>query len=97
MATRNEVISYGPFPAPPGTVIDSIVVTFVGLNPANNQTQTVAPGTTSVSATLADDTYTAHAQAFAAGVAVGPAATESFTILTTTTVQIPISLTGTTA
>ena len=97
MATRNEVIGYGPFPAPPGTVIDSIVVSFIGSNPANTQSQTVAPGTSSVSATLADDTYTASAQAFAAGVAVGPAATETFTILSTTTVSIPVSLSGTTA
>jgi uncharacterized Zn-binding protein involved in type VI secretion len=97
MATRNEVISYGPFPAHPGTVIDSIVVTFVGTNPANNQSQTVAPGTTSVTATLSDDTYTVTAQAFAAGTAVGPAASETFTILTTTTVQIPVALSGTTA
>lgn len=98
MATRNEVISYGPFPAPAGTVVSSIVVTFVGSNPANSQTQTVAPGTTAVVATLADDTYTVTAQAFdAANQAVGPAASETFTILTTTTVQIPVSLSGTTA
>lgn len=100
MAIRNEVISYGPFPATPGTVIGSIVVTFLGTNAANNQTQTVAPGTASITATLADDTYTVHAQAFDSASPpnpVGPAATETFTILTTTTVQIPVSLTGTTA
>jgi hypothetical protein len=99
MATRNEVISYGPFPAPQGTVIGSIVITFVGSNPANNQSQTVTPGTATVTATLADDSYTVHAQAFDSATPpnpVGPAATESFTILTTTTVQIPVSLSGTT-
>ncbi len=100
MATRNEVLSYGPFPAPAGTTIGSIVISFIGSNPANSQTQTVPPGTTSVSATLADDTYTVHAQAFDSSnppAPIGPAATESFTILTTTTVQIPVSLSGTTA
>ena len=102
MATRVEVISYGPFAAPVGTVIGKVVVTFAAANPANTVVASLAPGTVSLSEVLNPDTYTVTAQAFDSASpanAVGPAATESFTISTnptTVTVSIPLSISGTT-
>jgi len=82
---------------PAGSVVDHIGVSIVGLVAANNQSQNVAPGTTTVTVTLNPDTYTISVQAFdvnnnAFGTAVSTTLVVSAP--TTVTLNIPSSVTA---
>ncbi len=99
MATRTEVITYGSFTAPAGTVVASISVVFTD-TAGNHVGQVLPPGGQPAPVTLADGSWTCEAQALdAAGNAIGPAVSDTFTVGTPApvTVSIPTGLTGTTA
>ena len=99
MSLRTEVIVYGDFVAPAGTMVANIVLTFTD-SQGNHQGVTLAPGAQPGAIDLAAGDYTATAQAVdASGAAIGSAATDSFTIAApaTVTVSIPVSMTGTTS
>lgn len=88
-------ITYGDFDAPAGTVVDQVIVMLIGNNPANSQSQAVAPDTPSVTFNnVAADTYTGSAQAISSGVAIGPSVTDTITVSgpSTVTVSIPQSI-----
>jgi hypothetical protein len=88
-------VSYSDVPGfPEGSVVDHVLVTLTGTDPANTQSQTVAPGTTSVTfASVAPDTYTVSAQAFpATGAGYGVAAVSNSVVVSapvTVTLSIP--------
>jgi hypothetical protein len=99
MALRTEVITYGDFQAPAGTVVVSVVLTYTDAT-GNHQGSTIPAGTQPAPVTLDPGVWTATAQAVdAAGNAVGPVATDTFTIEVpaTITVSIPTALSGTTS
>ena len=94
---RTEVITYGKFEAPEGTVVTGIVLTFTDSTGAH-QGVTLAPDGQPTAIDLPAETYTATAQAVdAAGANIGPAAVDTFTLVApvTVTVSIPVALTGT--
>jgi hypothetical protein len=102
MATRTEIVTYGNFENPTGLPVANIVVTFTATNvPANSVTQTVPPGTTTVTQVLLADTYIITAQAVDAnGANIGKPATDNViipvAIVPSLVVQIPISMVGAT-
>lgn len=85
-------ITYADVPGfPEGTVVGSISVSFVGQLAADSQTQSVAPGTPSVTFTLAPDTYNWTVQAADAnGKGLGTPITGTFVVVApTVTLSIP--------
>jgi hypothetical protein len=99
MSLRQEVIVYGDFAAPAGTVVANVVLTFTD-GSGNHQGVTLAAGAQPAAIDLVAGDYTATAQAVdASGASIGPAATDTFSIAApvTVTVSIPVSMSGTTA
>ena len=98
MTTRTEIIIYGDFVAPAGTVVANIVINVVDSTNTVVFTDTVAPGTPEVVFTVNTGSFVLTAQAVdASGNNIGPAATDSFTVstpVTTVTVSIPVSVSG---
>ena len=78
---------------PTGSVVDHILVTLTGTNSVNNQSQSVAPSTATVTfSTVAADTYTVSAQAFPATGAGYGTAVVSAPVTSTGPVTITLSL-----
>ena len=104
MSTRTEVIGYGTQDVLASLpTITGVRITYTD-SQGNHQGEVIAPGDQPTAVTLAPETYTAVAQAFGvdasgAEIAVGSPATDSFVLAAPTTVQVqvPVSLTGTTA
>ena len=97
MSTYTADVTYGPFVAPAGTVVASIVLTATEAGGAV-VTGSIQPSETIGTLTLTDGVWTVKAQAVdAAGGSVGPAAVDpvTYTVTSTVTVNIPVSLTGT--
>jgi hypothetical protein len=92
-------LTYGPFTAPAGSVVDHIVVTATASVPANSPPpQNIAPRTATVTfSNLTPDTYTFTAQAAdASGNLFGTPATTTLAITATTvTLQVPSAITAT--
>lgn len=93
MATETFAISYAPVPGfPAGSAVASVAVAIVGSNPANNQNQTVAPGTASVVFNnVAADSYTYSISAQDASTppnVFGTSVTGTFTVAAATTVTL---------
>jgi hypothetical protein len=82
MSTQTLTVAYAPvagFPA--GSVVASILATITGANPANSQSQSVAPGTASVVFNnVVDDNYSLTVEGVdASGNVFGTPATGTFT------------------
>ena len=100
--TQNIVVTivYGDVSGfPPGTVVDSVVVSAIAAVPTNTPvSQSVPQGTASVTfSSLNPDTYTVSAQAVAAnGVPIGPAASAVVTVTSaaSVTVSLPSTVTA---
>ena len=96
MASAVLAITYAEVPGfPAGSVVDHIVATVTG---AASSSQSVAPGTSSVSFSLAAGSYTFSVQAAdASGAFFGSPVTGSFTITAPATVSLslPASVTAT--
>lgn len=100
MSFQTFAVTYSPVPGfPAGSVVVNIVATITGTNPANNQTQTVAPNTASiVFANVVADTYQYSVAATdQAGNVFGTPVTGTFTATdnATVTLSIPASATVT--
>jgi hypothetical protein len=98
--TQNGVlaISYVSFVAPAGSVVDHILVTAKAAVVSSPPSQSVPPGTTTVTfSNLTPDTYTFTAQAFpASGAGYGTAVSTTLVVTgTTVTLQVPGTLVAT--
>jgi len=101
MATLNLSVTYAPVSGfAPNTVVGSIVAALTGTNPANNQSQSVSPGTTSVVfANVQPDSYGYSVQAFDSATPpnpLGSAVTGTFAVTApqTITLSLPASVTA---
>jgi hypothetical protein len=93
MTQRSEIITYGDFSAPAGTVVTAVVITFLD-DLGIHRGLTLSPGGQPEAFDLPPGIYRATAQALDAdGNAVGPAAVDSFVMEAPPTVLVSIPLT----